>query len=143
MQDELDVKTEIFKLLRQQLSPLAKVYDPLYAGNFASYGTKGSFYLTQLQHWLWLPGNDAKLESGDEFLTDRQLAESLDLCEVLRNLLRSARSSFDVLLRHLDKIEPLPTFLTDLGFFLVRPEARVVDIIRANHLHNWRNVEAE
>jgi hypothetical protein len=81
MQDELDMKTEIFKLLRQQLSPLAKVYDPLYAGNSASRGTKGSFYLTQLQQWLWLPGNDAGVKPEDAFLTDRQLAESLDLCE--------------------------------------------------------------
>ena len=62
---------------------------------------------------------------------------------VLHNLLRSARSSFDIVLRHLDKIEPLPTFLTDLGFFLVRPEARVVDIIQANHLDDWRDVKAD
>ena len=82
------------------------------------------------------------MKPEDALLTDRQLAESVELRELLRNLLRSARSSFDVLLKHLDKIESSPTFLTDVGLYLVSPEAKVVDIIRANYLENSRDVDA-
>ena len=66
----------------------------------------------------------------------------MELRELLRALLRSARSSFDVLLKHLDRIESSPTLLTDVGLYLVSPEAKVVDIIRANYLENWRDVDA-
>ena len=58
------------------------------------------------------------------------------------NLLRSARLSLDVLLKHLDRIESSSTFRTDAGLYLVSPEAKVVDIIRANYLENWRDVDA-
>ncbi len=136
MQD-VEMTTEIFKLTRELMSPLARVYDPLYAGSFAGHGTSGSVYLTQLQQWLWFPKRSTGLKPEDALLTDRQLAESVELRELLRNLLRSARSSFDVLLKHLDKIESSPTFLTDVGLYLVSPEAKVVDIIRANYLENW------
>ena len=141
MQD-VEMTTEIFKLTRELMSPLARVYDPLYAGSFAGHGTSGSVYLTRLRQWLWLPKRSTGLKPEDALLTDRQLAESVELRVLLRNLLRSARSSFDVLLKHLDKIESSRTFLTDVGLYLVSPEAKVVDIIRANYLENWRDVDA-
>ncbi len=142
MQEPLEMTTEIFRLIRELISPLAKVYDPLYAGVFAAKQTSGPFYLTEMQQWLWLPKSTDGLKPEDAFLTDRQLAETVDLRDVLRNLLESAKTSFDVLLRHLQKIEGLPSFLTDVGPYLVSPEARVVDVIRANQLTKWRELDA-
>jgi len=138
----LEMTTEIFRLLRELMSPLAKVYDPLFAGTFTARQTSGPFYVTEMQQWLWSPARVAGLKPEGAFLTDRQLAESVDLREVLRNLLESAKSSFDVLLQHLGRIEELPTFLTDVGLYLVHPEARVADIIRADRLTNWRELDA-
>lgn len=142
MENTLEMTTEVYRLIRELMSPLAKVYDPLYAGTFAFGQMSGPFYLTQNSQWLWLPRPASALKSGDPFLTDSQLAQSVELRDVLRNLLKAARTSFDVMLQHLEKIEGSPTFLTDVGLYLVRPEERVVDIIRAEGLSDWRPCDA-
>lgn len=134
MQHTREMTIEIFRLVRQAISPLAKIHGPLFAGVFDFGGLHGPVFLTASATWVWLPERMSQLKSGESDLDDTRLSTAIDIFTMLLNLLTSTKSSIDKLLRHLNRIRTAPTFLTDVGLYLINPEARTGEIVQAEHM---------
>jgi hypothetical protein len=134
MQNPREMTTEIFRLTRELMSPLAKVHGPLFGGTFRSGNLSGPFFLTETRQWLWFPKQVSRTRAAEVCLTDAQLSVATDVYTVLGQLLASTRESFDVLLKHLAGIKNSPRFLTDVGLYLISPATRAYEIVQADSL---------
>lgn len=131
MQSEREMTTEVFRLIRQAISPLAKIHGPLFAGIFAFDNLRGPVFLTESANWLWMPERLSQLKfQEDAGLDDARFSAALEVFTLLENLLESATSALETLRRHLGGIRNTSSFLTDVGLYLINPEARTREIVQ-------------
>jgi hypothetical protein len=130
MQSEREITTEIFRLIRQAISPLANIHGPLFAGMFVFGKLRGPVFLTETANWLWMPERLSQLNPQDAGLDDARFSAALDVFTLLDNLLESAMNSLETLRRHLGGIRNTSSSLTDVGLYLINPEARTREIVQ-------------
>lgn len=129
MQSEREMTTEIFRLIRQAISPLARIHGPLFAGMFVFGKLRGPVFLTESANWLWMPERLSQFNQ-DAGLDDARFSAALDVFTLLDNLLESSTSALETIRRHLGGIRNTSSFLTDVGLYLINPEARTREIVQ-------------
>jgi hypothetical protein len=121
---------EIYRLVRERFSPMARFGGPLYAGVYEHEGISGTMYVGEQNHWLWVPWPETpgSLRPEDALLY-AEVAAGRDLAETLQNLLRNTKLVFELFLEHLHRIQHKPTFTGKVQTYLTDSVALVVDAL--------------